>query len=166
MVPPTPDTAATSVRVADATDGGDLAALAGLRRAWREDAPDPGFEQRFAEWLVAEGDRRTVWVAERCGRPLAMATLLEYRRMPLPGRPDGAWGYLGNMFVLAGHRDRGVGGALLTTVLAAADARGYVRVVLSPSARSVPFYRRAGFLDAGPAAGDDRLLVRPAQRTA
>jgi hypothetical protein len=34
-------------------------------------------------------------------------------------------------------------------------ARGWVRIVLSPSERSVPFYRRAGFRDA------DELLVLP-----
>jgi hypothetical protein len=35
--------------------------------------------------------------------------------------------------------------------------------VLSPSARAVPFYRRAGFVVPDDAAGDDRLLVRPAR---
>jgi hypothetical protein len=47
-------------------------------------------------------------------------------------------------------------------VIAAADERGYARLVLSPSAQSVPFYRRAGFVVPGEAAGNDRLLVRQA----
>jgi hypothetical protein len=33
--------------------------------------------------------------------------------------------------------------------VACADAGGFARVVLSPSQRSVPFYRRAGFGPAG-----------------
>jgi hypothetical protein len=44
-----------------------------------------------------------------------------------------------------------------------ASVRGYARLVLSPSARSVPFYRRAGFVVPDDTAGDDRLLVRPSR---
>ena len=89
-----------------------------------------------------------------------MATLYEFRRMPRPGRMDSRWGYLGNMFVRADCRNRGVGSALISAVIEAAEQRRYVRVVLSPTARSVPFYRRAGFVDADGEAGE-RLLMRP-----
>jgi GNAT superfamily N-acetyltransferase len=140
----------------------DVPALAALRRASTEEdggpRPDPEFEQRVAEWFESER-ARTTWLAEREGRPIGFVGLLEYRRMPKPGKPDGLWGYLGNMFVLAEHRDRGVGAELLRAVLAHADARGYVRVVLSPTARAVPCYARAGFVEAD-GAGGDRLLVR------
>jgi GNAT superfamily N-acetyltransferase len=90
-----------------------------------------------------------------------MASMLEYRRMPRPGRPDSRWGYVGNMFVREGFRSRGIGSTLLATVVAAADQRAYARLVLSPSERAVPFYRRAGFVVPDDAAGGDRLLVRP-----
>ena len=86
-----------------------------------------------------------------------MSSLLEYRRMPQPGRPDSCWGYVGNLFVHASLRGRGIGSALLTAIIAAADERGYARLVLSPSEHAVPFFRRAGFA----AAGADDLLVRP-----
>ena len=56
-----------------------------------------------------------------------------------------------------------VGAALLDAVIAAAEARGYARLVLSPSERAIPFYARAGFVVPGQAAGSDRLLVRPAR---
>jgi GNAT superfamily N-acetyltransferase len=59
------------------------------------------------------------------------------------------------MYVVADHRDRGVGRQLLEALVAFADDRGLVRIVLSPSERSVAFYRRAGFDAAG------ELLVRP-----
>jgi hypothetical protein len=49
-------------------------------------------------------------------------------------------------------------------LIATADARGYARLVLSPSLRALPFYARAGFVPADAAAGDDRLLVRPGPR--
>jgi GNAT superfamily N-acetyltransferase len=116
----------------------------------------------MAAWLEADGERRTTWLAELGGAPAGMASLFEYRRMPRPGRPDSRWGYLGNMFVREGLRNRGIGTALLRTVIAAADERGYARLVLSPSERAVGFYRRAGFVVPGEDAGGDRLLVRPA----
>jgi GNAT superfamily N-acetyltransferase len=58
------------------------------------------------------------------------------------------------VFVLPAHRDAGVGRLLLDAALAHADAHSYVRVVLHPSPRSVPFYERAGF------GSDHPLLVR------
>lgn len=143
----------------------DVAALAALRRGIREGDDDPDFETRFAAWSAAEGDRRTTWVAEDDakghGGLIGCVSLFEYRRMPAPDRPDQCWGYLGNMMVVEGRRDAGIGGLLLDAVLAAADARGYARIVLAPSVRAIPFYARAGFVDAGPDAAGDRLMVRP-----
>lgn len=107
--------------------------------------PDAGFEARFQDWLDREGDRRLCWLAEVDGEPAGMVNLAVFTRMPRPGKPDSSWGYLGNAYVRPGHRDRGVGSALVAALLAYARAQGLVRVVLSPSARSVPFYERAGF---------------------
>jgi GNAT superfamily N-acetyltransferase len=153
------------VRVASAGEPGDVAAIASLRSLWSP-APreEPDFERRMAAWIAAEGDRRTTWLALRAGAPVGMATLFEYRRMPRPGRPDACWGYVGNMFVREELRNRGVGSALLAAIIAAADERGYVRLVLSPSAPALAFYRRAGFIVPDDGARDDRLLVRPGRR--
>jgi GNAT superfamily N-acetyltransferase len=142
-------------------EGGDLAAIARLRREWTQerepDDVDPGFDERFADWFARESAQRIFWLAELAeadGRPVGMMNLVVFERMPRPGRAPGRWGYLGNAFVLAGYRNQGIGTQLLDAVLSHADEEGFVRVVLSPSERSVPFYRRAGF---GPA---DALLVR------
>ena len=124
------------VRVAQASDS---RTLAWLRSLW-SDGSDPGFAERMAAWIAAEGERRTTWLATAAGEPAGMASMFEYRRMPRPGRPDARWGYVSNMFVPAELRDRGIGSALLAAVIAAADHRGYVRLVLSPSARALPFY--------------------------
>jgi hypothetical protein len=53
---------------------------------------------------------------------------------------------------------------LLTTLVAAADERSYARLVLSPTARALPFFKRAGFIVADDAAGA-LLLVRPSRPT-
>jgi GNAT superfamily N-acetyltransferase len=143
---------------------GDAGAIAALRARWpaaEAAGDDPVFEARMAAWLDAESERRTTWLAELDGAPVGMASLLEYRRMPRPGRPDSRWGYLGNMFVREEHRNRGIGTALLEAVIATVDERGYARLVLSPSERSAAFYRRAGFVVPDETAGGDRLLVRP-----
>lgn len=149
------------VRIAGA---GDIAAVASLRLRWGDEArdADPEFERRLAEWIAQEGDRRTIWLAELNDEPVGMATLYEFRRMPRPGRMDSRWGYVGNMFVREDRRNRGIGSALLTALIDAAHEHGYVRVVLSPTPRSVPFYRRAGFVDADGKAGEV-LLMRPSR---
>ena len=138
----------------------DAAIVAGLRRAWvEEDAggpvDDPGFEQRVEDWFATLAGDRTALVAELDGAPVGMLTLAEFVRMPRPGAATSRWGYVANVFVLAAHRNRGIGGVLVEAVVAEARARHYVRLVLAPSERSVPFYRRAGFRDAG------ELLVLP-----
>ena len=150
------------VRVAGADDAGMLASLRSLWSGALGD--DPAFERRMAGWLVREGDRRTTWLALLGAEPVGMASLFEYRRMPRPGRPDSRWGYVSNMFVREERRGRGAGSALLAAIVAVADERGYARLVLSPSERALPFYRRAGFVVPDGAAGGDRLLVRPGGR--
>jgi GNAT superfamily N-acetyltransferase len=144
---------------------GDLNAIAALRALWDDAAEHPddldGFADRFAQWLATEGDRRTIWLAAIDTEDVGMASLFEYRRMPRPGRLDSRWGYVGNMFVRPEHRNRGIGSALLAAITAAADARGYVRLVLSPTARAIPLYHRAGFVPAGGQDGE-LLLARPA----
>lgn len=150
----------------------DLTALAALRResAREQDGEhaDPGFETRFAAWLERESARRIIWLAEIEAEPgaeggaqaggglVGAMNLTVFERMPRPGRPPAHWGYLGNAFVLAAYRNRGIGGQLLDAVLGHAREHGFVRVVLSPSQRSIPFYQRAGF---GPA--DELMVWRP-----
>ncbi len=127
----------------------DAPALAALRRAWTAEqhgpVDDPGFEARFLDWYERESARRFSWLAEVGGELVGMMNLAVFERMPQPGREPGSWGYLANSFVLAARRNQGIGSLLLGALLAHADAHGYVRVVLSPSPRSVPFYQRAGF---------------------
>jgi GNAT superfamily N-acetyltransferase len=146
------------VRTADVRD---VDARSSLRSLWSTAGEDDRhFDARLSAWLAAEGDRRTTWLATVGGSPVGMASLFEYRRMPLPRRPDSRWGYVSNVFVRQEFRNGGIGSALLAAVIAAADERGYARLVLSPSARAQPFFLRAGFVVPDDAAGDDRLLVR------
>jgi GNAT superfamily N-acetyltransferase len=135
----------------------DVEALTRLRQEWTNeqdpDGTDPDFAERFADWFVRESAHRITWLADAGGRPVGMVNLTIFDRMPRPWRAPSRWGYLGNAFVLAAFRNQGIGRQLLGAVLRYADESGLVRVVLSPSERSVPFYQRGGF---GPA--DDLML--------
>jgi len=143
------------IRIADATDA---TALAALRRAWTAEqdghVDDEGFEARFLDWYERESARRVSWLAEVRGETVGMMNLAVFSRMPQPGRDSSSWGYLANAFVLAAYRSQGIGSLLLRALLAYADDHEYVRVVLRPSQRAIPFYRRLGF------SADTGLLVR------
>jgi GNAT superfamily N-acetyltransferase len=141
----------------------DLAAIVGLRRKWTQeehgDIADQDFEENLAAWFAREWPRRVMWLAEEGGRPVGMMNLAIYERMPRPGRALSRWGYLGNVFVLAAYRCRGIGGRLVRAALDYADENGFARVVLSPTQRSIPLYERAGF---GPA---HALMLRTPPQT-
>jgi GNAT superfamily N-acetyltransferase len=140
----------------------DIDARAHLRALWTgASAADPEFERRMADWLAADGERRTTWLAAAGGRAVGMASLFEYRRMPKPGRRNERWGYVGNIFVRDEFRNHGVGSALLSAVIAAADQRSYARLVVSPRAEALSLFRRSGFLIPGATTDADALLVRP-----
>jgi len=130
----------------------DVAALARLRREWRLERhgialdADSTFEDRFGAWYADQLDRGSrVWLAYHDDAPIGMLLLFVHERMPEPVRDPGRWGYVGNVYVRPEHRDRGVGRGLLNAALADADQDGFARVVLHPTKRSIPFYRRAGF---------------------
>jgi GNAT superfamily N-acetyltransferase len=132
-----------TVREADASD---LLALVQLRsECTGGEASDAEFAGRLREWFEHERAHRTTWLAFSGIRVIGMVSLVEYRRMPKPGQPVSRWGYVGHMFVREDARNRGIGTQLLAVLVAAADQRGYVRLVLSPSPRATSFFRRFGF---------------------
>ena len=147
------------IRIADSADG---PAIAALRQTWTAedhgDVADDGFEARFLGWYERESARRISWVAEISGRPVGMMNLALFERMPRPGHETGTWGYLANAFVLAPYRNQGVGAELLAALVAYADDHGFIRVLLRPTERAIPFYQRAGF------APDGGFMVRYAPR--
>jgi GNAT superfamily N-acetyltransferase len=138
------------IRIAAIADG---PAIAALRRAWTAedhgDVEDEGFEARFLDWYERESARRINWLAEVSGEPVGMMNLVIFERMPRPGLDTGTWGYLANAFVLRPHRNQGIGRLLLDELLAHADGHDYIRILLRPTERAIPFYLRAGFTPDG-----------------
>lgn len=135
--------------------------MARLRWEWARDVdstllaePDAAFVNAVREWMA--DPTRTVWTVGD-DDPVGMVCLTEYTRMPSPSEAAGGWwGYLGHLFVRPEARGAGVGEALVGTVIDAAGDRGYTKVVLSPSLRSIPLYRRCGFTT-----DNDLMLWRP-----
>lgn len=136
----------------------DVPAMSRLRRAWTdEDAgehvEDDTFEERFAHWLRRDAGERLSWLVLAGGEAVGMLNLAVFHRMPRPGRAPMWWGYIANVYVLEAWRSGGVGTQLLDAAVTYAREHRFVRLVLSPSERSVPFYGRAGFVRA------DELLI-------
>lgn len=121
----------TAVRVATADD---VPALSGLRRAWTEEnagrpVEDPSFEAVFADWFEREAGQRVTWLALDGDRAVGMLNLLVFTRMPRPSVAEaaalpGRWGYVANVYVVPGDRDRGIGRRLLDAATAHADEQG------------------------------------------
>ncbi|SDJ13313.1 N-acetylglutamate synthase, GNAT family [Frankineae bacterium MT45] len=144
---PAGDSLAVSIRPVEVAEA---AVVAALRRSWSEEnagAPldDEAFEADFGHWFADESPRRVTYVAESDGLAIGMMNLVVFHRMPRPSAPPACWCYLGNAFVLKPYRNHGVGQRLLSAVVTHARELNAERIVLAPSERSVPFYRRAGF---------------------
>jgi predicted GNAT family N-acyltransferase len=90
------------------------------------------------EMELDEHDPASIHVVARTGgRAVGTGRLL----------PDG---HIGRMAVIKEWRGRGVGAAMLTTLIGIARDRGDREVVLSAQSHAVDFYRRFGFVIEGP----------------
>jgi GNAT superfamily N-acetyltransferase len=142
-------TRAPAIRVAG---DDDVDVITSLRRQWSEEnrggpLDDPEFEARLRGWWAAEHGTRTFFLAELGREPVGMANVKHYARMPAAGmRSAGRWGYVGNVFVLAEHRNAGIGQALMDHIVGWAGEEGLEHLRLAPSERSIPFYARLGFV--------------------
>lgn len=138
------------VRTLGADDWRDWRAL---RLAALAEAPD-AFGSRPADWR-GDGDREERWrarltgrwhnvVAELAGRPAGMASGF----LPDSGPPE-----LLSMWVAPFARGRGVGDALVASVVAWAQKQGRGALVLhvrEASPAAIALYARHGFVDRGP----------------
>jgi GNAT superfamily N-acetyltransferase len=136
-----------NVRVAGPDDLGTLVAL---RRAWAEEdaggpIDDDGFDASFVTWVAAEATSRTFFLVEIDAVAVGMGNVKTYARMPSPGRPSDAWGYVGNVYVRPERRGDRVGSVLMEAMVSWAWEQGFDKLRLSPATRAVPFYERLGF---------------------
>ena len=141
-----------TIRAATLTDVDELARL---RWDLRVEYGTPA-SAAFAEFLdvfrafardVFAGDAWRAWVVEGEERLVGCVWLQLVEKVPHPSRArwERPVGYVTNMYVEPSLRDAGLGRRLLEVAVREARERGVDGVLLWPSERSVPFYRRAGF---------------------
>ncbi|MQA83084.1 MAG: GNAT family N-acetyltransferase [Streptosporangiales bacterium] len=130
----------------------DAEELARLRYAFRaEEAPTveelPAFVVRATGWLrsALASDRWVAWVAETDGHPVGHVFLQLVDKVPNPAEESERLGYLTNAYVDPEHRGAGVGTRLIDAVTSYAQDERLDCVIVWPSERSEPLYRRAGF---------------------
>jgi GNAT superfamily N-acetyltransferase len=104
------------------------------------------FAAIFDQWLDRHGDAWEFFVAEDDGHLIGMLWLAKVPRMPRPSDPSPSpIGYVTAFLVEEGHRNAGVGRALLAAMNSAADQLPYETLIVWPSERAASAYHRAGF---------------------
>lgn len=120
-----------------------------LRRADTTDLP------RIVELREAVGWAVHDWALEAVLQPPHARCLLvvngDHRVVGVgSGISYGALGFVGNMIVDEGHRRRGIGSAILESVIEFLTARGVGRLELNATPDGRPLYARHGFEQIGP----------------
>jgi GNAT superfamily N-acetyltransferase len=95
------------------------------------------------------------FVVELDGAAVGMAWLVIIERIPGPERWTRLSGNVQSVYVVAEHRDDGLGTLLIGNLIEGAQEMGLEYLSVHPSPPSFPFYRRLGF------GGDGSLLFLP-----
>jgi GNAT superfamily N-acetyltransferase len=102
-------------------------------------------KQRCGLEMLLESENAGIWVADRRGRMVGMATV-----QLVVSTAEGAFsGWLEDLVVSSAYRRRGLGKALLKSAVNWAKDRGASRIQLLADSRNVPaliFYRRQEWL--------------------
>lgn len=143
-----------SARRGGPADADDLARLRWIWRAVeRNEQGDPDrFRKEFADWISEHERSHVPFLVEAGGCAVGMAWLAIIERVPGPEIWRRRSGHLQSAYVTPEHRDRGLGTLLIGELIEGARNEGLDYLLVHPSPRSFPFYRRLGF------SGEGRLL--------
>ncbi len=138
-------------RVADLSDADDLVRL---RWVWRVvergEKGDPNrFREDFTDWMALHEHTYLPFIIESDGSVVGMAWLAVIDRIPGPQRWTRLSGAVQSVYVMAEHRNCGLGDLLMKVLIDGARTRGLEYLSVHPSPRSSLFYRRLGFEDEG-----------------
>jgi GNAT superfamily N-acetyltransferase len=142
-------TDAIGIRAATPADAPELARLRYMFRSHHAppSEPEAAFVTRAERWFAT---RLALplwrgWVACAAEAIVGHAFLQLIEKIPNPAVEAEQIGYITNVFVLPMYRGAGVGGQLLTALLAACPPERVDTLILWPTDRSRPLYLRAGF---------------------
>jgi GNAT superfamily N-acetyltransferase len=132
----------------------DSGALARLRWTWRAvergEKGDPDqFRADFAAWVAHRHRSHVPFLVEVDGYAVGMAWLVVVERIPGPEKWTRLSGLIQSVYVMAEHRNGGLGGLLMRELIRGARTEGLEYLSVHPSPRSFPFYRRLGFTGEG-----------------
>jgi GNAT superfamily N-acetyltransferase len=126
--------------------------MAALRYAFRTELEAPAeprhqFIERTTAWLEErlEAGSWTGWLACERNEPVGLVLVHLVEKVPNPVVEPESLGYVSSLYVRPRSRGHGVGDALLGTAIEFCRGHGVEVVVLWPSPRSIPLYRRHGF---------------------
>jgi GNAT superfamily N-acetyltransferase len=106
------------------------------------------FIERCTSWmrerLRGEGNWKC-WIAELESRPVGSVWSQLIEKIPNPIAEPERYVYLTNFYVREEHRSKGVGSALLRSVLEWSKSNDAELVLLTPTERSTTLYLRHGF---------------------
>ena len=147
------ETADVTIRLASPADAALLARLRFELRASMHQTPEDetAFVERCTRWMserLASDNRWRCWLAEY-ERELAGSIWVQLvEKIPNPIAAPESYVYLTNFFVRPEHRSKGVGSKLLAEALVWSRAMNAELVLLWPTERSKPLYKRHGFVPA------------------
>ncbi|MEU5792553.1 GNAT family N-acetyltransferase [Streptomyces sp. NPDC047813] len=144
-----PVTSDLTVRPARPADARSLAELRwAFKREDHEAPPDTAPPLDEAERWIGErlgGGQWLAWVAEYGGEIRGHVFLALVERVPEPFADNDSLGYVTNFFVEPAYRNQGAGTALLDALTSYARGARLETLIVWPSERSDPLYRRSGF---------------------
>ncbi|WP_267278412.1 GNAT family N-acetyltransferase [Arthrobacter sp. CDRTa11] len=129
----------------------DVPGLAALKEAWAQlshpvsESERREFAEDLAAWMRSQGQALLCHVAEADGQLVGMAWLVLFERVPDIHDRTRLTGDIQSVYVLPQHRQRGIGRALVRSLIDAADERGVPRVTVSANAAAAAMYSAEGF---------------------
>lgn len=96
-------------------------------------------------------------VRAETGEIVGSGAMCILEEMPSPDNPSGKVGYLMNIFVFPGARGEGAGKKVVEWIIAEADKRGIIRLMLETTEAGRGIYESFGFTDAA-----DYMIREPA----
>ena len=131
----------------------DAAMLARLRLELRSSSHtvvenEQEFLVRCESWMderLRNGGQWRCWIAERQTIAVGAVWVQLVEKIPNPVAEPEYYVYLTNFYVRAEYRGEGIGSRLLAAVLEWSKSKNAEKVILWPTERSKPFYRRHGF---------------------
>jgi GNAT superfamily N-acetyltransferase len=135
-------------------DESNLSDLVALRFQWRsEELGERGlslevFDARFREWCAVHRESHVGYLATIGEVGVGCAWLVFVDRVPSPAKFVRRGGMIQSVYVSPTHRNAHVGSDLVGVLISEARATGLDYLIVHPSERSLPFYRRLGFAPA------------------